>query len=137
MKARHAWWGLFLLVAVGAALPLGLDARDALVAREVAVRHITLDSSVPADGGRVSNVSEIRLFFSEAPLMRGASIRIVNSARSQVRSSAPAADSTDASQLFVTVPQPLAPGTYVVQYRCIAEDAHVMRGDIRFEVVAE
>jgi methionine-rich copper-binding protein CopC len=32
---------------------------------------------------------------------------------------------------------PLGPGTYVVQWRCIADDGHVMRGDFTFEVVPE
>jgi methionine-rich copper-binding protein CopC len=37
----------------------------------------------------------------------------------------------------VQVDPPLPPGAYVVQWRCIADDGHVMRGDFRFEVAAE
>jgi methionine-rich copper-binding protein CopC len=100
--------------------------------------HITMDRSVPADAEKVAgHVSEIRLFFSGAPLMRGASVRIVNSARSLMRSSPPAADAADDKQLFVTIDPPLPPGAYVVQWRCIADDGHVMRGDFTFEVTAE
>jgi methionine-rich copper-binding protein CopC len=54
-----------------------------------------------------------------------------------MRSSPPAPDSTDGKQVFVTVDPPLPPGTYVVQWRCIADDGHVMRGDFTFEVSAE
>jgi methionine-rich copper-binding protein CopC len=133
MKLRHALLGLILVAAtVGAfAMPLALGARDS------AVRHITMDGSFPADGEQLSDVGEIRLFFSGAPLMRGASVRIVTSARELVRSSPPAADPADPKQLFVTVEPALAPGAYVVQWRCIADDGHVMRGDFRFEVAAE
>jgi methionine-rich copper-binding protein CopC len=131
MKARHSLWGLFLLAVLSALVPLGLGARD------TAVRHITMDGSLPADGEKASNVTEVRLFFSGAPLMRGASVRIVTSARTLVRSSPPAPDPTDPKQLFVTVDPALAPGAYVVQWRCIADDGHVMRGDFRFEVAAE
>ncbi|MEQ1856257.1 MAG: copper resistance CopC family protein [Longimicrobiales bacterium] len=103
-----------------------------------AFEHITMDRSVPGDGEKVAGqVSEIRLFFSGAPLMRGASIRVVNSARSLMRSSPPAADSTDDKQIFVRIDPALPPGTYVVQWRCIADDGHVMRGDFTFEVTAE
>jgi methionine-rich copper-binding protein CopC len=96
--------------------------------------HITLEKSAPADEAKVGSVSEVRLFFTGAPLLRGASVRIVTANRTLVRSSPPAADPTDGKQLFTRVDAPLAPGSYVVQWRCIADDGHVMRGDFRFEV---
>jgi methionine-rich copper-binding protein CopC len=99
-------------------------------------RHITLDSSVPADQGAIQGgVTEVRLFFSDAPLMRGASIRIVDSSRKLMRSSPPEADPADPKQLAVQVDPALPDGTYVVQWRCIADDGHVMRGSFTFEVV--
>jgi methionine-rich copper-binding protein CopC len=131
MSVRHAAGGLFFVAVFAALMPTGLEARDT-------VRHITLETSSPAAGQVVKgDVTEVRLYFSGAPLLRGASIRIVNSARSLVRSSPPAADPQNPKQLFVTIDQALPPGSYVVQWRCIADDGHVMRGDIRFEVAAE
>ncbi|MBM4185396.1 MAG: copper resistance protein CopC [Gemmatimonadetes bacterium] len=127
-KARRG--AAFLAVVAAALLPGPAGARPAF-------EHITMDRSVPADGEKVGQVNEIRLFFSGAPLMRGASVRVVNSARSLMRSSPPAADATDSKQLFVTIDPTLPPGTYVVQWRCIADDGHVMRGDFTFEVTAE
>lgn len=121
-----------LVAVVAAALVPGL------LAARPAFEHITMDRSVPGDGEKVAGqVTEIRLFFSGAPLLRGASVRIVNSARSLMRSSPPAADSTDDKQLFVKIEPALPPGAYVVQWRCIADDGHVMRGDFSFEVTAE
>jgi copper resistance protein C len=147
MKVRHVRWFVLLPVLVAALVPAGLEARNSadlddlaattvLEARDV-VRHITLDASAPSAGQVVTGqVKEIRLFFSGAPLLRGASVRIVTSQRSLMRSSPPAADADDPRQLFVTIDQPLPPGSYVVQWRCIADDGHVMRGDFRFEVAA-
>ena len=97
--------------------------------------HITLDASLPEDDQTVEgDVTEVRLFFSDAPLMRGASIRVVNSSRRLVRSSPPEADANDPKQLSVQIDPALPAGRYVVQWRCIADDGHVMRGDFTFEV---
>jgi len=102
------------------------------------VRHIVLDKSEPADGETVEGeVTEIRLFFSDAPLMRGASVRVMTSSRSLMRSTPPTPDPDDPSQVAVQMTPPLPAGAYVVQWRCIADDGHVMRGDFRFEVAAE
>ena len=120
---------LAVLVLVGAT-----GASAEFVAAPV-VPHITLEASIPADEASVDgDVTEVRLFFSDAPLMRGASIRIVSSARKLMRSSPPAPDAQDPKQLSVQVEPALPAGSYVVQWRCIADDGHVMRGDFRFEV---
>jgi methionine-rich copper-binding protein CopC len=131
MRRRGAMWSMAVAaVLVGGTLP----ARAA----EVAFFHITLDKSLPADASTVAGpVEEVRLFFSGAPLMRGASIRIVNAGRSLQRSTPPAADPDDPRQLFVHMTPPLPAGTYVVQWRCIADDGHVMRGDFTFQVTGE
>jgi methionine-rich copper-binding protein CopC len=101
------------------------------------VRHIVLDKSSPTDGETVEgDVTEIRLFFSDAPLMRGASVRVMTSSRSLMRSTPPTPDPHDPKQIFVRMTPPLPAGAYVVQWRCIADDGHVMRGDFRFEVSA-
>lgn len=114
---------------------LGLVCLMGAAPADPVVRHIVLEASIPEDEAHVEGaVSEVRLFFSDAPLLRGASIRIVNASRQLVRSRPPRADEDDPKQLSVQVPEPLAPGTYVVQWRCIADDGHVMRGAFTFEV---
>ena len=129
MTRRGIGLGLALLfTAVAVTAPTGLAAR-------ASVFHIVLDKSAPEDGEAVPNeVTEIRLFFSDAPLMRGASIRVVTSGRSLMRSTPPAPDPDDPRQVAVQMNPPLPPGAYVVQWRCIADDGHVMRGDFTFEV---
>ena len=82
-------WGLATLIA---AVTLPRPADDA-TASEAALVHIVLDSSGPRDEfAGAGPVSEVRLFFSGAPLMRGASVRVVTSARQLMRTSPPAAD---------------------------------------------
>jgi methionine-rich copper-binding protein CopC len=127
-------WGL-LTIPAAVTLP-GFSAD--IPTADVSLAHIVLDSSSPPDESAGPDpVSEIRLFFSGAPLMRGASVRVVTSARQLMRTSPPAADPTDPKQVFVQIDPPLPAGSYVVQWRCIADDGHVMRGDFTFEVTAE
>jgi len=127
-------WGLLTLFT---AVTLPGFAADA-AASEASVVHIVMDSSTPPDESKGPGpVSEIRLFFSGAPLMRGASVRVVTSGRQLMRTSPPAADPTDSKQVFVQIAPPLPAGSYVVQWRCIADDGHVMRGDFTFEITAE
>jgi methionine-rich copper-binding protein CopC len=123
------------LLAVSVAVSSGPDLSAALPV--VTLPHITLEKSEPADGATAASVSEIRLFFTGAPLMRGASVRVVTTGRQLMRSSPPAPDAEDPRQLFVTIEPPLPPGSYVVQWRCIADDGHVMRGDFRFDVATQ
>jgi methionine-rich copper-binding protein CopC len=122
---------LGLLAVVAVAVPPSLTARGPVV-------HIVLDKSAPDDGEAIAGeVTEIRLSFSDAPLMRGASIRVMTSGRSLMRSTPPAPDSDDPKVVAVQLTPALPPGGYVVQWRCIADDGHVMRGDFTFEVTAE
>ena len=118
------------MLAVAASLFTGTGARASLP-------HITMEKSQPADQAVVPSVAEIRLFFTGAPLMRGASVRVVTSSRQLMRSTPPAPDAQDPKQVFVRMDPPLPPGAYVVQWRCIADDGHVMRGDFTFEVAAQ
>jgi len=131
MRARGYRWLLGLLAVAAVVVPPSLAARGPVV-------HIVLDKSAPADGEAVAGeVTEVRLSFSDAPRMRGASIRVVTSGRSLMRSTPPAPDPDDPRELSVQLTPPLPPGAYVVQWRCIADDGHVMRGDFRFEVTTE
>jgi methionine-rich copper-binding protein CopC len=102
------------------------------------LRHLTLDQTVPATDSTVSGpVSEVRLSFSEPPLLRGTSVRVVDSGRSLVASSPPITFETDPRVVYVTVDPSLPVGAYTVQWRVIAQDGHVMRGNFGFEVKGE
>ncbi len=120
------------VVLVGTALAMAPPA-DA-----VALRHLTLDHALPGpDSVMSSSVTEVRLFFSEPPQMRATTIRIVDSNRSLMSSTPPSAYEGDQRQVYVRLDEPLPPGSYVVQWRVMAQDGHVQRDDFSFRIDAE
>lgn len=120
-----------LLFAVSVATAGSTDAR-------VVVRHLTLDQTVPPTDSTVAgSVTEVRLTFSEAPLLRGTSVRVVDSGRSLMPASPPITFEPDPRTVYVTVDPALGAGAYTVQWRVIAQDGHVMRGNFGFEVKGE
>lgn len=105
---------------------------------EVSLRHLTLDKTVPAaDTTVIGAVTEVRLTFSEPPLLRGTSVRVMDSGRSLMASSPPATRDPDLREVVITLDPALPSGAYTVQWRVIAQDGHVMRGNFGFEVKAE
>jgi len=109
-----------------------------LPAEAATIRHLTLDHALPGpDSVVTADVAEVRLFFSEPPQMRATSIRIVDAGRSLMTSTPPSAYEGDERQVYVSLEDPLPPGSYVVQWRVMAQDGHVQRGDFRFRVDAE
>jgi len=102
------------------------------------VRHLTLDHAVPGpDSSMTGPVTEVRLFFSEPPQMRATTVRVVDASRSLMTSTPPSAYEGDQRQVYVTLETPLPAGSYVVQWRVMAQDGHVQRGDYNFRVAAE
>lgn len=101
------------------------------------VPHLRLVATSPAaDSAVAGSPAEIRLFFSEAPQMRGTTVRLTRGAEELVESTAAAADPEDAKELFIRPVSPLAPGTYTVHWRVIAEDGHTQRGTFEFRVAS-
>jgi len=109
-----------------------------LPAEAASIRHLTLDHALPGpDSVVTSDVSEVRLFFSEPPQMRATSIRVVDASRTLMTSSPPSAYEGDERQVYVSMQAPLPSGSYVVQWRVMAQDGHVQRGDFSFRVETE
>jgi len=97
--------------------------------------HLRLLSTSPAaDTVVASSPDTIRLQFSEAPQMRGTSVRLTNAANDLVATTDAAADPEDAAELFIRPASPLAPGAYTVHWRVIAQDGHTQRGEFGFRV---
>jgi methionine-rich copper-binding protein CopC len=139
MRIRGIAPGLFLIASVGAAMSLlGLVVPVTRAEAGHLIRHLTLDQTVPAaDTTVTASVTEVRLTFSEAPLLRGTSVRVVDSGRSLMASSPPSTDESDPRGVMITLDPALPSGAYTVQWRVIAQDGHVMRGNFGFEVRAE
>jgi methionine-rich copper-binding protein CopC len=121
----------FLLLA--ATIVAGIGAGNEVHADPVP--HLRLVSTAPAaDTVVAESPAEIRLFFSEAPQMRGTTVRLADAAEALVASSEVAADGEDPRQLFIRPSEPLGSGLYTVHWRVIAQDGHTQRGTFEFRV---
>ena len=91
--------------------------------------HTHLKSSVPAEGSVVNAApASIVLKFSEATHVTALTLQKDGGAEQKLTlPSAPTAE--------LTVPTPnLEPGKYVVNYRVVGDDGHVMSGKVQFTV---
>jgi methionine-rich copper-binding protein CopC len=100
-----------------------------LFASALAQAHSHLASSTPADGSVVKAPTAIELNFSEAVTLTSVSIQ---KGEEKPQSLGPLTDKP-VEKASVTVPA-LAPGKYVVNYRAVSDDNHVMKGTLRFTV---
>ncbi|TVR66336.1 MAG: copper resistance protein CopC [Gemmatimonadales bacterium] len=129
-------------LAVVAALALAAWGGAATVLAEPAhadeIVHLRLNSTQPeADAAVAESPAEIRLFYSEPPQMDGTSVRLADAEGELVPTSEATADPDDAREVFIVPDEPLAPGTYTVHWRTIAQDGHAQRGDFSFRVTGE
>lgn len=129
------------VLALGLALTLGAFAWTAAdgylvtTAHADEIVHLRLNSTQPeADAAVAESPAEIRLFYSEPPQMQGTSVRLANAEGEQVPASEATADAEDPREVFIVPDEPLAPGTYTVHWRTIAQDGHAQRGDFSFRV---
>lgn len=96
--------------------------------------HFELMRSAPADKATVHQVSEVRLWFSEAPEENTVSIHVLNAAGDPVRTGDAKPDARDPSVFSAAVPDALTPGAYTVSWRGMGDDGHVVRGRFSFDV---
>lgn len=111
---------------VGAAVP-GADAE----------RHFALSKSAPAADVSVETVSEIRLWFTEAPQEGTTSIRLIGSDDEAINAADVAQDPEDDRVFFVELNHPLERGTYTVSWRGMGDDGHVVRETFGFTVTGQ
>ena len=98
--------------------------------------HFGLARSAPADKATVHALSEIRLWFSEAPAEGTVSVRLLDASGAPVPTADPVRDAADGKVVSVQVSQPPAPGQYRVAWRGMGADGHVVRGEFTFTVAA-
>jgi copper transport protein len=99
----------------------------------VAHAHAHLKSSIPADASTSSTAPhEVVLTLSEAAKLTTASIQKQGGAE-QALTSLPAKAAVE-----VHVPLPaLEPGAYVMSWRALSDDGHIMPGQIHFTIAAK
>jgi methionine-rich copper-binding protein CopC len=102
------------------------------LATTVAMAHAHLQKSVPADSGVVTaSPANVVLSFSEPAHLTACWIQKGDGAKQKIGP----LPTDPARQITVPLPQ-LAPGTYVVSWRVIGDDSHIVPGQIRFTVSA-
>jgi methionine-rich copper-binding protein CopC len=100
--------------------------------------HLGLVKSTPSDKAAVESVSEIKLWFTEAPMDMGpktVSLRIVADGKLLAAGDA-ARDAQDAKVYSLALPRSLAPRAYTVEWQAMAADGDLARGEFGFTVVA-
>jgi methionine-rich copper-binding protein CopC len=103
-----------------------------LACASVADAHAHLRSSVPADASTLSvSPPSLVLNFSEAALLTAATIQ-KEGATARKLVPLPTRASV---QVSFALP-PLAPGAYVVSWRALSDDGHIMPGRIHFTIAA-
>ena len=100
----------------------------------IAEAHAELVKAAPEPGSVVSpGIKEIRLTFNE-PLAEGSAITLfaegfqtVSGLQAQL----------EGAELFASIPNPLDPGQYTVQWAAVSDDEHKVEGSYQFTVEAE
>ena len=98
-----------------------------------ALAHTHLEKSLPADGSVLkASPPNIVLTFAEPARLTALSLQ---KGTEPLQKLAPL-PSASARELSVPVPQ-LTPGKYVVSWRVVSDDGHVMSGTLHFTLAAE
>lgn len=93
--------------------------------------HTQLSASIPADEVTLDKApDEISLTFSAAVRLTAVAIKIDSESHSL------GVDSKDPATDFLVALPELVPGEYVVQWRALSDDTHVVSGEIRFTVAS-
>jgi methionine-rich copper-binding protein CopC len=96
--------------------------------------HLHLLKSAPAADTTVSAAPEsIRLWFSQAPELKVTTVKVTGPNSATV-ALAPLTGGDSAVVVVAAVKGKMAPGTYTVSWRTIANDGHIARGTFGFTV---
>ena len=94
-----------------------------------AVSHTQLSGSTPADAATLDVApTEVELSFSEAVRLTAVTI-----ASGGDKTSLDIELADPATEFAVALPE-LGPGEYVVEWRALSQDTHVVTGEIRFSI---
>ena len=92
--------------------------------------HTKLSTSNPADGATVSALTEIQLEFSTD--VRLTAVKLQDSAGMEMALGSIPGET--AATYTIAVNESPAPGEYLISWRSISGDSHVVSGEIRFTV---
>lgn len=101
------------------------------------VLHLALDRSVPEADATVASVDKISLWFTQSPQMGGTTVRVVPQGGEPLDLGKARMSEADDTLIELGVSGGLAPGSYTVHWRAMAQDGHTVRGDFSFRVQAQ
>jgi methionine-rich copper-binding protein CopC len=100
------------------------------------VRHLALQSSLPAADAVVQSPTLIQLDFTEAPQSGTTSIRLVDAGGNLLVTGEVTQSAQDPTVFTTSVDRSLNAGVYSVAWRAMANDGHVLTEDFAFTVRA-
>jgi methionine-rich copper-binding protein CopC len=106
----------------------------AAVAPETAVAHAIVVRTSPAQGGvAAKNIGKVDVWYDAGIRDAFAALAVVSATGERVDKRDAAIDGADPAHVSVSVNQ-LAPGKYIVRYRALSADGHLVSGAWDFEV---
>lgn len=107
-----------------------------MIVAPIALAHADLVNSSPAAGSEVASApTEIRLVFSEAPVMAKLSVKLFDRRGGELEVGPPVADAQFATTIVVSIHGPLQPGAYTVVWATVSDaDGHPESGQFAFGV---
>ena len=112
------------------------DGRLLLLSPGSAWSHAALVRSSPARRAVLSQSPEqARLWFNESVEPRFSTVSVWDAGGTRVDLENAAVSTDDPKRLSVGL-RPLRPGRYIIKFRVLSVDGHVVEGDVRFEIRA-
>jgi len=105
-----------------------------LVATPAMAHPKLLFASPAADAAGSTTTKEIKLNFSEGVIAKFSGLELKDESGKAISTGAPSTDPKDQKQLIVSLPEPLAPGRYTVNWHAVSEDTHRVKGQYSFTV---
>ena len=97
--------------------------------------HSTLERSEPKDGAILKSApNELRIWFTEPIKVGLSTIEVRNAANQQVDQRDFHSDPEEPALVHLSLGANLAPGLYRVAWTAVAQDMHVAKGRITFQV---
>ena len=96
----------------------------------LALAHAHMEMSVPAANSTVASMpAQIMLHFSEATKLTAVSVEKADGSGKQELKAG-----TDAKAMFMIASPKLGAGVYVIKWRGLSDDSHVVNGTVKFTV---
>ena len=107
----------------------------ALVAAGPASAHATVVATDPADGARLTAApAAVTITFSEPVGLGSGYLRVTDAQAQAVSTGDPTHPDSDGARLQAQLTKGLADGSYLISWRVVSEDSHVIAGSARFVV---